>query len=120
METGATRNIGAIAHDPPLRRDDVARSHVATELPTTKTVRAAQEASAGNVAGERRGDHPAVKTGFERDLDSGSIVYRWTDQTTERVILEIPRSDRIRSSRSYDEGAQTSVSETTHRIDRSV
>jgi hypothetical protein len=66
METGATRNIGAIAHDPPLRRDDVARSHVATELPTTKTVRAAQEASAGNVAGERRGDHPAVKTEIGR------------------------------------------------------
>lgn len=120
METGATRPIGTIAHDPPLRRDDVARSHVATDLPTTKTVRPAQETSAGKIAGERRDDHPAVKTGFERDLDSGSIVYRWTDQTTERVILEIPRSDRIRSSRSYDERAHASTSENSHRVDRSA
>lgn len=120
METGATRPIGTIAHDPPLRRDDVARSHVATDLPTTKTVRPVQETSAGTIAAERRADHPAVKTGFERDLASGSIVYRWTDQTTERVILEIPRSDRIRSSRSYDERAHAATPESAHRVDRSA
>ena len=110
----------ALLHAPPPRRDDVARSTVATDLPTAQTVRAAQEASAARTAADRRNDHPAVKTGFERDLASGSIVYRWTDQTTEKVILEIPRSDRIRSRRGYDETSQSATQESTHRIDRSV
>lgn len=120
MDTGALRPYAPIAHDPPPRRDDVAGSTVATDLPTEKTVRAVQSANAGQATDDHRTDRPAVKTGFERDLSSGAIVYRWTDQTTERVILEIPRSDRIRSSRSYDEKAQTSAQESNHRIDRSV
>ncbi len=119
METGAVRPYGTIAHDPPPRRDDLAGSHIATDLPTTKTVRAAQGASDTGVADDRgRPNHPAVKTGFERDLDSGSIVYRWVDQTTERVILEIPRSDRIRSQQTYTE--RDATPDTSHRVDRSV
>lgn len=120
METGALRPYATIAHDPPARRDDLAGSRVVTDLPTEKTVRAAQPASDGRSADDatRRRDHPAVKTGFERD-PSGSIVYRWTDQTTERVILEIPRSDKIRTRQSYGE-TTTASNAKTHTYDRSV
>lgn len=123
METGAIRPYATIAHDPPARRDDLAGSRVATDLPTEKTVRAAQSASDGRNADDaaRHRDHPAVKTGFERD-PSGSIVYRWTDQTTERVILEIPRSDKIRSRQSYGEttAATAATADKAHTFDRSV
>jgi hypothetical protein len=107
METGAIRPYATIMHDPPQRRDDVAGSTTATDLPTEKTVRAAQASEATGSTGDRqrdreRSDHSPIKTGFERDLASGSIVYRWTDRTTERVILEIPRSDKIRSRIAYD------------------
>lgn len=120
MDTGAIRPYGTIAIDHTPRRDDVAGSHVATDLPTEKTVRAPQASSGGTAAdsSDRRSEHPAVKTGFERDLNSGSIVYRWTDQTTERVILEIPRSDRIRSQQSYAD--QPRPAETDHTVDRSA
>lgn len=118
METGAVRPYGTIAYEPPPRRDDVAGSQVTTDLPTTKTVRAAQGASDPGVAADRGQDHPAVKTGFERDLASGSIVYRWVDQTTERVILEIPRSDRVRSQQTYVE--KNAPAESSHHVDRSV
>lgn len=120
METGAVRPYTPIVHDPPPRRDDVVGSHVTTELPTEKTVRAAQAATDGRTAdaASRRQDHPAVRTGFERNLDTGAIVYRWIDQTTERVILEIPRTEKIRSVQSYLQ-ADTSA-ETDHTVDRSA
>ena len=123
METGAVRPYGTIAHEPPPRRDDVAGSSVATDLPTTKTVRAPQAADGGTAADNRRRDQEraataAVKTGFERDLDSGSIVYRWIDQTTEKVILEIPRSDKIRSRHLYQDAATSDEAHPS--LDRSV
>jgi hypothetical protein len=123
MDTGAIRPYATIVHDPPQRRDDVVGGTTATDLPTEKTVRAAQPSESATSADDRRRDQDraarqAVKTGFERDLASGSIVYRWTDQTTERVILEIPRSDKIRSRAAYENHGRA-----THEapaIDRSV
>ena len=122
METGAIRPYTPIVHDPPHRRDDVAGSATATDLPVEKTVRAARSAEAGTSAGDRDGgrennDRPAIKTGFERDLASGSIVYRWTDQTMGRVILEIPRSDKIRSRTAYEDRGSHAETPT---VDRSV
>ncbi|MDK9696707.1 MAG: hypothetical protein OEL76_09965 [Siculibacillus sp.] len=85
-------------------------------------MRAARAAEAGTSAGDRgagreRDDRPAIKTGFERDLASGSIVYRWTDEVIDRVILEIPRSDKIRSRQAYEDHAPQSDGQS---LDRSV
>ena len=105
MDTGAVRPFTTIIHDPPIHRDVGTGSAVATDMPTEKTVRAAQSADTSLDDARRRrdaADRPAIRTGFERDLSSGSIVYRWTDETVDRVILEIPRSDRIRSRQAYE------------------
>lgn len=106
MDTGAIRPYVPVIHDPPVRRDDAARSAVVTDLPVEKTVRAARAAEAATSSGGRSdretADRPTITTGFERDLSSGSIVYRWTDETIGRVILEIPRSDKIRSRQAYE------------------
>lgn len=121
METGALRPYGTIAHDPPMRRDDVAGSPTVTDLPTEKTVRAAQAGSETGSTGNAtvRHDPPAVRTGFERDATSGTIVYRWVEQATDRVIVEIPRTVRVRSSQAYaDGGAPAETS--SHRVDRRV
>jgi len=120
MDTGSLRPYAATAHEPPLRRDDVAGSPAVTDLPMEKTVRPVRATADTTATDDRgaRGDHPAVRTGFQRDLDSGSIVYRWIDQTTEKVILEIPRTDRIRSKQSY--AGTERPNEDAHRIDRSV
>lgn len=123
MDTGAIRPYATIVHDPPHRRDDVAGGATATDLPTEKTVRATRPSETATSADDRRGDQEragrqAVRTGFERDLTSGSIVYRWTDQTTDRVILEIPRSDKIRSRAAYENHDRTAPE--TPAVDRSV
>jgi hypothetical protein len=123
MDTGAIRPYATIVHDPPHRRDDVVGGATATDLPTEKTVRAAQPSESTGSADDRRRDRErsgqqAVKTGFERDLASGSIVYRWTDQTTDRVILEIPRSDKIRSRAAYENHDR--ATHETPAVDRSV
>ncbi len=117
MDTAAIRPYASIVHDPPHRRDDVTGSATTTDLPTEKTVRAAQPSDPSRSTGNGAGDHPTIKTGFERDLASGSIVYRWTDQTIDRVILEIPRSDRIRSRTAYEGQTQTADGSS---VDRSV
>lgn len=122
METGAIRSFAAIIHDPPHRRDEVAGSAAVTVLPVEQTVRAARSAEAGTSAGQqdadrRRTEKPTIKTGFERDPASGSIVYRWTDQVIDRVILEIPRSDKIRLSSAYGDRHASSDGTT---VDRSV
>ncbi len=122
METGALRTWGPIAHDPPPRRDDVTGSPAVTELPTEKTVRPVQATTESRASGDRRlpaeaAQTLAVKTGFERDPSNGSIVYRWTDETTGRVLFEIPRSDQIRSGKLYDEQSHTPENPT---VDRSV
>ena len=126
MDTGAIRPYPTIVHDPPSRRDEVVQATVATDLPTEKTVRAAQTAREVTSVDNRRREiaaahDTAVKTGFERDPTSGSIVYRWTDETTDRVILQLPRSDKILSSRAYQEtAAGNSGSVTDPNVDRSV
>ena len=121
METGALRPYGTIAHDPPMRRDDVAGSPNVTDLPTEKTVRAAQAGSEAGSAGNdtSRQDPPAVRTGFERDPSSGSIVYRWVEQATDRVIVEIPKAVRARSSQAYADGSAPAET-SSHRVDRKV
>ncbi|WP_333826177.1 hypothetical protein [Pinisolibacter sp.] len=123
MDTGAIRPYATIVHDPPNRRDDVAGGATATDLPTEKTVRAAQPSQNASSTDDRRRDQEragrlAIRAGFERDLPSGSVVYRWTDETTERVILEIPRSDKIRSRAAYEQHDRTSHE--TPAVDRSV
>ena len=122
METGAIRPTTMMIHDPPQRRDDVAGSASVTDLPTEKTVRAAQGSDGSGAADDRRregggSERRNIRTGFERDLSSGSIVYRWTDETIGRVILEIPRSDKIRSRAAYD-GAPRATDGSN--VDRSV
>ena len=122
MDTGAVRPFTTIIHDPPPHRDIGAGSSVATDMPTEKTVRAARSGEATLPDGDPRrrrenADRPAIRTGFERDLSSGSIVYRWTDETVDRVILEIPRSDRIRSRQAYEAPAPAADGSA---VDRSV
>lgn len=122
METSAIRPTATIVHDPSPRRDETTGSPVATDLPTEKTVRPARAAAEVRPTDDRRAEQdrtnrPAVKTGFERDLPSGSIVYRWTDETTDRVILEIPRSDKVRSQKLYQSRADETADRT---VDRSV
>lgn len=124
MDTAALRPFGTIVHEAPPRRDDVTGSAAMTDLPTEKTVRATQATADGAGADNRRGNdpwagRPAVRTGFERDLDTGTVVYRWIDETTDRVLLEIPRSDKIRSKQVYqDHGQATDAAAPS--IDRSV
>ncbi len=121
METGALRPYATIAHEPAPRRDDVAGAATATDLPTEKTVRAAQNAAETPAvdAPPAHQDPPAVRTGFERDPTSGTIVYRWVEQATDRVLVELPRTAKIRSHLAYgDQGAPAATS--SHRVDRKV
>ncbi len=125
MDTAALRPLGTIVHEAPPRRDDVTGSPATTDLPTEKTVQATQATRDGTAADNRRnpGDQTSrspIRTGFERDLATGSVVYRWVDQATDRVLLEIPRSDKIRSRQIYQDQGQDHAATATPSVDRSV